>query len=81
MTHYAGIIRCVLGGSHSSKYLHEFHLSAEEMVHGAFCGKDFVKLVPLKMYYPPHMPSDASNSPPPVDGDIQPPPEDKPTEP
>lgn len=50
---------CLVGGSYSSKYLHEFHLKKNELVQGAFCGKDYVQLVKLTMYYPRFMPNDA----------------------
>ena len=50
----------ISGGSYSSKYLHEFHLSTQELVQGAFCGNDFVKLVKMRMYYPKFMPNDVT---------------------
>ncbi|XP_067936126.1 kelch-like protein 9 [Watersipora subatra] len=52
----------LLGGNQSSKYLHEFHLDDEELVQGAFCGKNLVQLVKLTAYYPSYMASDVPKS-------------------
>lgn len=48
----------VTGGTYSTKYLHEFHLENNELVQGAYCGKDYVQLVKLTMYYPKFIPND-----------------------
>lgn len=66
---YTGTVYNISGGTYSSKYLHEFHLSTNELVQGAFCGNDFVKLVKLRMYYPKFMPNDVSKSSPLPDAD------------
>lgn len=49
------------GGSCSTKYLHEFHLRSEELVQGAYCGKDYVQMVYMKMYYAKFMPNDVAS--------------------